>query len=143
MPPTSKAIAGFKAFLDVSADGGATFERIGELREWTLTEEMEPIEVTSHDTAPDREFIPGLRQFTGSAEALYINPNVGQDIVRAALRGSQELKARFFPTVGSGAERLDGDILITNHEQSKPNDDAAAVAIEIQGNGPLVPVTQP
>lgn len=142
MPPTSKAIAGFTGFLDISEDGGATFIRFGELRELTLTIEMDPIDVTSHDTAPWREFITGLKQFTGSAEGLYIDPDVGQDAVRSALLGSTELKARFIPKVGSGLPRFDGDILITNYEQSMPNDDADAVSIEIQGNGALTDTAQ-
>ena len=142
MPPTSSAIPGFDADIFISDDGGSTFNKIGELREVTLNVEGEPIDVSSHDTAPWREFITGLKQFTASAEGLYISADVGQDAVLTALLDDVDIKIQFNPKAGTGLPRFDGDGLITSWELSGPNDDAAAVSIEIQGNGALSEVAQ-
>lgn len=136
------AIPGFGAFVDVSIDGGTTFKRIGELRDVTLTLEMSPIDASSHDDAPDTEFIGGRRNWTASAEMLYIAADAAQDDVFSALNGNTLTKFNFFPKIGSGLEQFDGDGFFTSWELAGPNDDAAAVAIEIQGSGGLVKVAQ-
>lgn len=136
------AIAGFLAKLALSSDGGSVFNNFGELREVVITHTEDLIEATSHDSAPEREFIGGLRTFTGTAEGLYIAVDTAQDDLFAALNGSTILKMRMRPQTLSGGEEFTGDIRLTSWELSGPNDDAAAVSVEFQGTGKVTKANQ-
>ena len=138
----TQAIAGYNALLYISDDGGTTYSKIGELRDVTINVNLDAIEATSHDSGGWREFLPGLSQWGASAEALYVDADAGQDKVFSALDGKSTVKFRFTPKTGTGLEKFEGDGIITSWELSGPNDDAAAVSIEIQGTGALSKSTQ-
>ncbi len=135
--PTA-AIAGFVGEVFISDAGAPADNKIGELREMTLTLEHEAIDATSHDSARWREFIDGLRSWSVSAEALYVDGDAGQDDILAILLGDQNAAISFRPegsTVGDA--EFSGVVKVTSFELTGPNDDAAAVSIEAQGTGAL------
>lgn len=138
MGTTSKAIPGFVAKLSISDDAGVTFKEVAEIREVTLNIEQDMINVTSHDTAPDEEFIDGLRRWTVSAGGLYVTTDQGQRNVEDALLGDVELEMRYDPegTV-TGKVRYTGNMRVTSIGKEAPNDDAAAQSLEFQGTGVL------
>lgn len=136
MPTAS--LPGFNAKLAVSTDGGTTYTDIGELREVTLTLEADEIDATSKDSGSWREFIPGLKQWGGSAAGLYLQANAGQDAVYNALVNGTTVKLRFRPRAGAGNDQFIGDAIITSYEPSAPLDDAIAVNIAFRGTGALV-----
>lgn len=131
------AIAGYKAKLYVSTDGGNTYNLVGEVRNLTLRVEADNIDVTSHDSAGWREFIQGLKQWTATAEALYVDTNAQQDAVYAALTGGTVIDLRIYAEEASGKEQWEGEARVTSWELSGPNDDAAVVNLEFQGTGAL------
>lgn len=133
------AIPGFVGQVFISDAGSPADNKIGELREMTLTLEHEAIDATSHDSNRWREFIDGLRSWSISVEALYVDGDAGQDDILAILLGDQDAFVDFRPEGSvAGDVSLSGIIKVTSYEQSGPNDDAAAVSLEFQGSGPLV-----
>lgn len=137
----SNAIAGLNALLYTSSDGGATYQKLGEIRDVTLSVKRDPIDVTSHDSA-GKEYIPGFLDWTGKGEALYVDGDAGQDMVFNALVNGTTLKFRFLPKTGVGKDKYEGTGMITSWELAGPNTDAAAVSIDIQGTGTLTPGVQ-
>lgn len=133
----TQAIAGYNALMYISTDGGTTYNKVGELKDVTLTVERETIDATSHDSGGWKENIAGLGSWSASAEALYVDADAGQDAVYNALVNGTLAKFRFLPKTGTGLEKFEGDGRIVSWELAGPNDDAAAVSIEIEGSGAL------
>ena len=132
------AIAGFKGALYTSTSTSGSVAKIAEIREWTISGEQDPIDVTSADSSGDREYIPGLRGWTASAEHLYAGDSTGQtqlfDMVTQGIKGTLE----FYPQGSStGFPIYSGQAFMTSWELASPNDDAAAVSVEWQGDGAL------
>lgn len=137
------AVPGFLAKVAVSTDGGSVYNVVGELRDVTLTLEADEIDATSKDSAGWREFIEGLKQWSGSAEALYLEANVAQDALYNALINRTLVKLRFRPKGDQvGFKQFIGDAVITGFEPGLPTDDAIANAITFRGTGALTQSTQ-
>lgn len=135
---TTAAIAGLAATLEISSDGGTTFNKIGECKDITLTVNGEVIDATSRDSQGWKEGIPGLLDWSAEGEAFYVASDVAQDNVYAALTGRTPVKVRFRPKVGTGNDSFTGDALIASWALSAPLGDAASSPISLTGTGPLV-----
>src|SRR5574341_717718 len=99
--------------------------------------ESDEIDATSKDSGGWREFLPGLKQWGGSAEGLYLQANTGQDAVYNALVNGTTIKLRLRPKTGAGNDQWIGDAVITSYEPAGPLDDAIAVSIAFRGTGAL------
>lgn len=140
----SAAIAGLLATLELSIDGGTTYQKIGECKDMTLTVQGSEVDVTSHDSGDWKEFIYGRKEWSAEAEALYVDSNAGQDNVYTALNGKTIIKLRFRPAgAASGKDQFTGDALVLNWDLSGPNDDAAASKLSFKGTGALTKAAQP
>lgn len=136
------AIAGYKAVVKTSTsstDGAQT--AIGELRDYSLNVVHETFNATSHDSSGERERIGGITDWTGSAEALYVDDNASQRQVFSALNGRTKIDLSFMPVGSSSGDHWVGEGFITGHELTGPNEDAAALAIELEGTGVLTLTT--
>lgn len=134
--PTA-AIPGFNAVLAISTDGGSVYNTIGELKDFTLTIEHNLINATSKDSAGWEEMIPGLKKWSISGGALYLNANAGQDAAYDALVNGTKIKLRMRPRVSTGWDQYVGDAYIDNWEIANPLDDAVAVNVSATGTGAL------
>jgi len=95
---------------------------------WELDWVADAVDVTDFASAGDREFIPGLRSWSGSYEChLDDAANVIQPGAAAA--------AGVFQV--AGGQTLGGDVIVTSVRPSANPADAAAVAIGFQGTGIL------
>lgn len=135
------AIAGYKAKVETSTATGQAKTEIGELRDYTLTGTHDTFDATSHDSSGERERIGGITGWTGSAEALYLDDNASQRNVFDALNGQTKVDFQFMPIGSSSGDHWTGSGFITGHELTGPNEDAAALAIEMEGTGVLTHTT--
>lgn len=137
------AIPGFQGQVMVSTDG-VNYTKLCELREVTITVERDTIDATSHCSAGWKENILGNAQWSASADALYVDGDANQTAVYDALINRTDLYFKFQPTgetPQAGDTLWSGIGIITSWELSLPNDDAAAVSVEILGKGALTKST--
>ena len=136
------ALAGYKAIVKTSTSSTSGAQTsIGELRDYTLTGTHDTFDATSHDSSGERERIGGITGWTGSAEALYLDDNTSQRQIFEVLNGQTKIDLSFMPVGSSSGDHWTGAGFITGHELTGPNEDAAALAIEIEGTGVLTLTT--
>ncbi len=135
------AIAGYKAKVETSTATGQAKTEIGELRDYTLTGTHDTFDATSHDSSGERERIGGITGWTGSAEALFVDDAASQRQIFDALNGQTKVDFQFMPVGSSSGDHWTGSGFITGHELTGPNEDAAALAIEMEGTGVLTHTT--
>ena len=133
---STQAIAGFAGFLFVDT------VKVAEIREATISIDHEAIDSTTHDDAPWRSNIAGLRGFTISADYLYVSGATGQESILARILDGATVAFILQPETGTGKREFTGTARITSWEQALPNDDADAVSIEMLGVGALVDAVQ-
>lgn len=132
------AIAGFAGAMFASTSTSGSVVRIAEIREWSISGETDTYDVTSKDSSGDREFIPGLRQWTASAEHLYAGDTTSQTYLFEMVSGGIKHTLEFYPQGSSTAFPIySGQAFMSSWDLTSPNDDAAAVSIEWQGDGSL------
>lgn len=133
------AIAGYSALVKTSTSStGGALTTIAELRDYTLTGTHDTFDATSHDSSGERERIGGITGWTASAESLYVDDSASQRQIFDALNGQTKIDVSFLPVgTSSGGDSWEGEGFITSHELTGPNEDAAALAIEIEGTGVL------
>ena len=78
---------------------------------------------------------------TGSAEAMLVDDDKSQRQVFNALTGQTKVDFSFMPIGSSSGDHWTGTGSITGHELTGPNEDAAALSIEIEGTGVLTLTT--
>ncbi len=135
------AIAGHKAIVKTSTATGQSVTKIGELRDYTLSATHTTFSAMSHDSSGEQERIAGFTDWTGSAEALYVDDNASQRAVFTALNDRTKIDFEFMPVGSSSGDHWVGSGFITGHELTGPNEDAAALAIELEGTGVLTLTT--
>ena len=137
----SQAFAGFYGKLYISTDGGETYNPIGEVRDATLTISQDEIEVTNFDSSGWKEFIPGMKEWEVTTEALYLYNNIGQDDIYDALVNSELVKLRLLPKTGTGNRGYEGDAFVTSWEINNTVDDAVTLSANFRGASALVTYT--
>lgn len=143
MADNTQAIPGFDGIIKISKDGGTTFNKIAEIREMELNIDADLIDAFSHDSDGWREFIPGPKTWTVTGEALWVSQDVAQTDLFDIMAGNVKFDLEFIPKVGTGLPEFTGKALMSTFAESSPNDDAAALSLEIQGSGCLVKGTLP
>ncbi len=134
-------IAGYKAIVKTSTSTGGAVTKIGELREYTLDVVHNTFDATSHDSSGERERIGGITEWSGSADALFVDDNASQRQVFTALNDRTKVDFEFMPVGSSSGDHWTGSGFITGHNLTGPNEDAAALAIELEGTGVLTHTT--
>ncbi len=132
----SQSIPGYKGQMFQSEDG-TNFTKIAELKDVTLHIKNDPQETTTKDSDGWREFDGGLKDWTATAESLYVESDVGQDALFDALVDNQKLHFRFQPQTGPGRRKYEGTGLITDWELAEPLDERDVLDIQIRGSGTL------
>jgi predicted secreted protein len=133
----TSAIAGFNARVSISADGGTSYQLIGEARDATLSVSQNEIEATSFDSAGWSEYIPGLKEWSVDIEALFIPTNIAQENLYDALVNGTGLKIKLLPKTGTGNIGYEGDVFVSSWEINPTPDDAIAVSVSFRGTGVL------
>lgn len=134
----SSAIPGYGGEVYLSADGGATYNKIGEVTNVTLSVTSNQIDVTSLDSSGWMESISGLNSWTASADAFYIDGNASQEAAYAALAARNTMLFRFYSKNQSGKNKWEGTAFIETWELSQSKDAAVALKLTLKGTGALV-----
>lgn len=138
----SSAKFGGKGRLLVSSDGGSTYNSVAEILTAELTVEAEQIDVSNHDGGNFREFISGLANWSLSGEANYVESDIAQTAIRAAILGRTAVKVKFRPDVGAGLSEYTGDAYISSVGIPTPIDGQITFPVELQGTGTLTEAAQ-
>lgn len=95
------------AVLQVSSDGGSTYNAISEVTDFDPGFDMDTIDMTNIDSGKHAERIAGTRDATPSLTANYIPTDTGQTDIRDAYLNQNTVKLRFRPKgTGAGNEQF-------------------------------------
>lgn len=140
------SIPGFKADVYVAASSdGTTPVRVGEIKDFTLTIAEGAMEATSKDSAGWREFLPGLREWSGSGSGLYLldSTNAGQVSTYECLRQGNLIgltlyeASSVFITGGQVFSKYTGNAVVTGFDIEAPLDGPAGIKIALKGTAAL------
>jgi len=134
------AVPGFGAKLAIDSSSG--FVNIGELVDFSFQESAGEIAATSKDSGGAREFIPGQYEWTGQANGIHLDADVGQDDARTALTGRTTVQIRFRMEETVGKDEYTGTCLITGFGKNAPLDEAVSTDLTFRGSGLLTVAAQ-
>lgn len=134
----SNAIAGYKGTVEISTDGGTTYNKVAEVKDIDLQVQQDMIDVTSHDSNGNKEYTPGGSDWSGTISELYIETDAQQAALRNAILNKTSLNLRFRPRgAGAGIGQYTGLFFIKDFKVASHHQDAAMTDLTIQGTGPL------
>ena len=123
--------------MAVAGKGGAVklgTNKVAELSNWNLDLGADDIDVTSFDSDGWKEFLAGLKEWSGSIEGNFDSGDTnGQKAILAAWLAGTELTFTF--EVASGVT-FQGDALVKPSIEV-PVDDKASFSCDLQGTGAL------
>jgi predicted secreted protein len=140
MPGT--CIAGRLAKLELSDDGGTTYENYGGIVDITLNTNIDELECTSHDSNGVREYIPNHSDFTLDVSGRWIDTDAGQAIVLAAVAAKSTFLFKFTMETAAGAAIWSGSAFATSASPSGPLDDTGSFDVTLRCSS-VVQGTQP
>ncbi|OPZ46816.1 MAG: Phage major tail protein 2 [Bacteroidetes bacterium ADurb.BinA104] len=120
-------------------DGGvySGANKVAELSNWSLDLGTDTPETTNFDSNGWKEYIAGLKEWSGSAEGNWkMSDTNGQKAIQDAWRNGTTLNLEFRvnPT-----NKYAGSVLITSIGIETPVDDKVTVSFEFQGTAALTP----
>ena len=120
-------------------DGGvySGANKVAELSNWSLDLGADTPETTNFDSNGWKEYIAGLKEWSGSAEGNWkMSDTNGQKAIQDAWRNGTTLNLEFRvnPT-----NKYAGSVLITSIGIETPVDDKVTVSFEFQGTAALTP----
>jgi predicted secreted protein len=123
--------------MAITGIGGAVklgANKVAEIGNWTLDLGADNIDVTSFDSNGWKEFLAGLKEWSGSFEGNYKNDDTnGQKAIIGAWLASQSLEITLEVTAGV---TFKGDAFFTLSLET-PVDDKASFSCDFQGTGAL------
>jgi len=140
MAASDVAINGDDVFVEISADGGSTYEKLGELTNCSLTRNHETRDVTNKFHGGVRHLAEGNTNFELSgegnvayaSEAGFVKPNDLEDLL-----GSRTKIDLRFTTEVSGDYQYSGQAFVTSFELSAGTGETQTYSITFQGTGAL------
>ncbi len=123
--------------------GSVTFESdvIAELSNWSLDLSVDEVDVTSFDSDGWKEFLAGLKEWSGSFEGnlKYSDPvsgsKKGQKVLFDAWKGSDEVKTIVLEV--NSEVSFTGSAFLTSLSVNVPVDDKADFSSDFRGTGEL------
>lgn len=124
--------AGFEGrmFLGTEGAGDAAATEVTFARDVTINLTSDPIDVTSRDSAPWKDYIAGLREWSVSFNAVYENTDAALDILEAAYIAGTVLSVRLIDNEGDGYY---GDCIVAEFSREEPLADGMARTVTLQG----------
>ena len=105
---------------------------------WDLTVKADSVDATDHDSQGWKDKLDGLKEFSGTIDAMYFTNDPTQlSLIDAMLAGGVDITADFRPVVGSGEVAYVGVIRLTDFKTSAKGSTAQAVNLSFEGRGPL------
>lgn len=131
----SMAIPGRLAKLELSPDGGTTFENLGGIVDVTMNLNVDELETTTHDSNGVREYLPNHSDVTWDVSCRWMDGDPGQEILMVAVFAHTVFPLRFYMEVVSGRKRFDGNGFATSASPAGPLDDTGSLDVSIRGSG--------
>lgn len=125
--------AGYTGIIKFSTSTGSSLATLAEMREFSITVTHGPFDATSHDSSGWREKVKGIREWTGSAEHVYVDDNATQEALFNALSGGTKVDIAAYPVGSSSGSHWTGSGFITNWELSSPNEDIHLTNVDFEG----------
>lgn len=126
------AIAGKSGSLYV----GATPAKVAEISGWSLDLGGDNIDTTNLDSSGWKEFLAGLKEWSGSAEGNFkFTDTTGQKAIFDAWTNGTSLTAEF--RLGATSPKFSGTIYVNGISIEDPVDDKITVSFDFQGSGAL------
>ena len=144
-----KTISGSNLVLSVDLGGGSTFTAVGGSTSCTLNVNQETIDISSKDSAGNKEFMNGARSWSIDCEAFFTdgdsdsaaNPiRDGDDSAGwyPSLEAGTKIQCRFSCTAGmTGASKYQGYGYITSISLAGAVGEWSTYSVSIQGTGAL------
>lgn len=126
------AIPGRLAYLEVSQDGGGTYQRLGGLVDATLNINIDELETTSHDSDGHREYIPNHDDATIDGTIRWLEGDPGQEILLMQGISKVVLQFRFRMQNAPGRKLFVASGFPTAMSPSAPLDDTADADLTIR-----------
>ncbi len=140
MAASDVAINGDDVFVEISSDGGTTWEKLGELTNCSLTRNHEPREVTDKYDAGVRKLAEGNTnwELSGEGNVAYASEPgfVKPNDLEGHLGSRTKLDARFTTSV-VGDYQYAGQAFVTSFELSAGTGETQTYSITLQGTGAL------
>lgn len=119
-----------------TAPGSGTFITVGSQRNATFTETTAAIDFSSKNSRAARSG-PGRYAWTSSFESLYLPSASGYGAIKNAMRNGHLVQIR---RLESGTPLESGFAVVTSMSSAFPDQDAAVISIDLQGDGVFNPV---
>lgn len=105
---------------------------------WDMDIKADSVDATDHDTVGWKDFLDGLREFSGTIDAMYFTGDQTQfDLIDAMLSGSIDVVAEFRPLDKSGETSYTGTIRLNGAKLAAKGSTAQAINLSYQGRGAL------
>jgi predicted secreted protein len=124
--------------MAVSGKGGGVYvgvNKVAEITNWTLDIEADMLESTNFDSNGWREYIAGLKGWTGSFEGQWKMSDInGQKALQDALLGGTTVSIKLDV---NGTNNYTGSAFISTQGIETPVDDIVSVSFDFQGTAAL------
>lgn len=105
---------------------------------WDMDIKADSVDATDHDTIGWKDFLDGLREFSGTIDAMYFTDDQTQlDLIDAMLSGSIDVLAEFRPLDKVGETSYSGTIRLNGAKLAAKGSTAQAINLSYQGRGAL------
>lgn len=135
--------AGRLGRLYSSTDAGVSFPLVGCINDLTIDKTLSVIDTTCHEDGQDTTAIAGKRTRTITANANYVEDDVGQQNIRTVYEGTGEgLRLRWRHKAETGRKEFEANVIVTDVSEGLPNDDKATEDYSFQVTGVVTEATQ-
>ncbi len=124
------------ARIEVSFDGGTTYENLGRVVDPSVAGNVDELECTSHDSPGVREYVPNFRDETLDASMRWDEDSLAQRRLLDTIYPSPtSFKVRFMLEKAVGRLMFEADCFVTSYSPSGPLDDTASMDISLRLSG--------
>jgi hypothetical protein len=131
------AIVGIDALIEISTDGGTTWDELSERNEFSIS--------VSVETAEHRVFVPSLADawvekartwmsWSGSLQGYY---DTADDTIFNTVVQGENINIRFYDTRSDLTRYWTGLVLLTNVEKTTGTDEFVTLSVDFEGQGAL------
>ena len=134
---------GFESQIQLSFDGGSTYNNLPKLSDLSPDFTADEIDVSNHDTAGWKEYLAGLLDGSVSLEYFLIDSDDAvQTALETAFLAKTTFKAKIRPKVGAGLREYRGDFVCTSLSQTGPTTEGYKVSATLKQRSAITRNTQ-
>ena len=138
--PVTSIMNSTDVVIQISEDGGTSYDIIGRCTSASLSVSMETRDVTTKESSGFAEHLEGLKSFTLSGDGLVTYSISGDfdtpDDLYTLLNNRTKVKLKFGSTT-SGEIDYTGDAFLTSYEQEAGVEENVTYSFSFQGTGAL------